>query len=518
MVIGGVINGDEVAKAFSRVLEVNKTLTWLSIALQVKSEGAKSLANALEKNRTLTSLDIGNNDLGTIGTQAIADILRRNATSLSRLNIQNNYNMGRAGIFFIADALKRNTTLTHLSMGNQQSSDGTVAIFEDSCAAVFASVLKENNTLRSLDLSGNEIRDNGATNLAEALKGNTSLASLHLNGNRGIGDAGFERLATVVANKSNPAMSFDSETEKKIRAALEKNHQLVNAKQLQGGERVMGNAVHKILERSVERVKLPNLPKEIVTLVVAMAIVAEQHDKSNERSGIEGVDFFANQFLKDSRMATAVIAKNISKIRNDRIKNGYDPLVTIDHLSQEDDMFTADRLRYVDINLETMCRMLTKDLKDPQDGSRKPGFKFAEIIAEKQYVHLHNILVISETLPVLRAQIADNLSANQGQLLNMLIPAAGNPEVPQEIRDKISAITKIANAKLQKEPKIVEIADDPQMEALPDIAPESPYHSPHQSDDGAAAAAPRKKPTGELSPGPVNYRLKEAVKTKSRGG
>lgn len=173
---------------------------------------------------------------------------------------------------------------------------------------------------------------------------------------------------------------------------------------------------------------------------------------------------------RDFKIETAVIATIISEARDDRVKNGYNPLVTIDCLSKKDLRLNANKLKRLDIDLETLCRILTKDLKDPQQGSKKPGLQFTEIIAEKQYAHLHNILVIAETNPSLKDQILDDLLKDRGKLLEFLTPAAENPKLPKEVRDKIATITEIANAKIQEKSKIATAADDPG-KSLADGAP-----------------------------------------------
>ncbi len=137
-----------------------------------------------------------------------------------------------------------------------------------------------------------------------------------------------------------------------------------------------------------------------------------------------------------------------------------------------------------------MCRVLTKNLKDPQEGSGKPGFKFSEIITQGHYAHLHNILVIAEAVPILKTQIVDNLLANQGKLLNIITPAVGDAKLPQEVKEKLRTIAEIANAKSQEEPKIVEIGDDHEIESPLGGVPSTTVTNPS---GGAKAAAPKRR-------------------------
>ncbi|CAF1550784.1 unnamed protein product, partial [Adineta steineri] len=57
--------------------------------------------------QTVTILDLGRNDIKTVGTQHLADALRTN-TTLTTLNL--NYNqIGPVGAQHLADALRTNT-------------------------------------------------------------------------------------------------------------------------------------------------------------------------------------------------------------------------------------------------------------------------------------------------------------------------------------------------------------------------------------------------------------------------
>ena len=60
-----------------------------------------------------------------------------------------------------------------------------------------AGVLKENRTITSIDLHGNNVRDDGAIALADALKENRTITSINL-GNSGVGNAGAIALADAL--------------------------------------------------------------------------------------------------------------------------------------------------------------------------------------------------------------------------------------------------------------------------------------------------------------------------------
>jgi len=72
----------------------------------------------------------------------------------------------------LSSALKMNTTLTKLDLtGNEIGNEGIAAIGE---------MLKSNNTLKSLQFTSNGIEDQGVDQFSEAMKSNRSLMNLHL--------------------------------------------------------------------------------------------------------------------------------------------------------------------------------------------------------------------------------------------------------------------------------------------------------------------------------------------------
>lgn len=73
---------------------------------------------------------------------------------------------------------------------------------EDDGAIALAEVLKNNNTLISLELEWNDIGDIGAAALAAALKGNQTLRKLDLARNK-ITDAGISSFAELLKSKKN---------------------------------------------------------------------------------------------------------------------------------------------------------------------------------------------------------------------------------------------------------------------------------------------------------------------------
>jgi len=76
----------------------------------------RPLAAAMRVNSTATSLNLGNNEVGEGGAQAIAEALRVNNT-LTSLNLRYN-SLGEGGAQAIAAALRENHTLTELNLNS----------------------------------------------------------------------------------------------------------------------------------------------------------------------------------------------------------------------------------------------------------------------------------------------------------------------------------------------------------------------------------------------------------------
>ena len=117
---------------------------------------------AVSKNQTLRTLRLVNCDLGIIGADAVAFMLKRN-TTLTALWLDYN-SLRDVGVQPIARALK-SLDLRCVFMGLP----GALAL---------ADALKENTTLEKLDLYFNPIGDQGAAAIAEALKSNRTLKKL----------------------------------------------------------------------------------------------------------------------------------------------------------------------------------------------------------------------------------------------------------------------------------------------------------------------------------------------------
>ena len=132
-------------------------------------------------------------------------------------------NIGDNGAEQIADALKENHHLKGLNLWGNN-------IGADGAKQI-TDALKVNNILKTLDLSYNNIGDDGANQIADALKGNHSLDSLMLNSNN-IGNYGAKKLADALkVNNSLKTLdlmknNIGDDGARKIADVLRVNHTL----------------------------------------------------------------------------------------------------------------------------------------------------------------------------------------------------------------------------------------------------------------------------------------------------
>ena len=140
-------------------------------------------------------------------TEAIQKAAKVIAAQFSASEIDLGYipGMGKKGLTahdaaVVAEILKSNTSVTKVTLFNNEE-------IGDEGAKALAEALKVNATLKTLRLYGCGIGDDGAAALAEALRSNTSLTSLALN-NNGIGERGKQLLHEAVAGRQGFQLVF----------------------------------------------------------------------------------------------------------------------------------------------------------------------------------------------------------------------------------------------------------------------------------------------------------------------
>eukprot|EP00668_Euglena_longa_P017034 GGOE01021365.1.p1 GENE.GGOE01021365.1~~GGOE01021365.1.p1 ORF type:complete len:726 (-),score=248.26 GGOE01021365.1:465-2597(-) len=158
------------AQHIANGLKRNHKLMHLNLGYnKVTTSGAAALAGALRENEHLLSLNLYMNDIRQEGGVAIAEAVRWNP-GLQSLNLQGNPLEGAAVTF--GSVLKYNSTLRELNFQN-------IGLDTDSCIQMSEGLLN-NQTLMSLTVAGNPIRNRGFKALLAALKGKTSLRFVDL--------------------------------------------------------------------------------------------------------------------------------------------------------------------------------------------------------------------------------------------------------------------------------------------------------------------------------------------------
>ena len=170
---------------------------------KLKSKGGSVLAKAIMSSSgstRLRSLNVTCNKIGSTGMQSFAKLLSTN-TTLEEFYVGSN-NLGFDGACMITSILKVNYKLRILNIADNQIGDNGLEILAH-IDANFGGALVENETrgptsLEQLDLSWNNIGDDGATTLASVLEKNSKLSRIDLTGNQ-ICDDGIIAMANSLA-------------------------------------------------------------------------------------------------------------------------------------------------------------------------------------------------------------------------------------------------------------------------------------------------------------------------------
>ena len=196
--------------AFLTSLENNHVLESLDLdSNQMRKDGAAALAYLIRFNTTLQEIRVGNNLLGDDGGQLIVRSLEHNAT-LNLLNLHSNF-LGQKTVESLVDLLATsNCPLEILNLGSNPMGDSAgiklasalksehnglksliisrTDISRATCAVLSASLKSNCCKIDRLDVSGNNLGDDGWLHFADAVKVNKSLKSLNLCRTRVISD------------------------------------------------------------------------------------------------------------------------------------------------------------------------------------------------------------------------------------------------------------------------------------------------------------------------------------------
>lgn len=156
----------EGCSAIMDALKQNKTLTLLEMSMNnFGPEGARAIGETLKVNQTLIQLRIDSNNIAAEGVEYISNGLKVNK-SLKNLFLFDNY-IGTDGFILLCQALLHNTTLTALDVGvNGIDNDAP-------CEPAFSELIKTNQHLKELIVSGNDLEWSAA--LCDAFKLNGAM-------------------------------------------------------------------------------------------------------------------------------------------------------------------------------------------------------------------------------------------------------------------------------------------------------------------------------------------------------
>jgi Ran GTPase-activating protein (RanGAP) involved in mRNA processing and transport len=140
---------------------------------KLSNQSLSILTDALYNNVNLVELDLSDNQISDYGVSILIDVLVRNRSILSKLHLGSNH-ITDQGVKYLSEMLKTNRSLTHLMLNRNQIGYRGVHVLShvlalnnsslevlslssnssinDTCVDLFIVMLKQNNTLKALDL------------------------------------------------------------------------------------------------------------------------------------------------------------------------------------------------------------------------------------------------------------------------------------------------------------------------------------------------------------------------------
>ena len=173
----------DTVRSLNKMFQVNKSLTHLDLSGNFLILKGSCVFDGLRHNSTLTHLSLSNNnrysDTGPDISRSLSQMLRVNQ-SLTHLDLSKTRFLSKSEGLSIFISLQHNTTLVNLNLSNA----GITAADPDTARSL-TKMLQVNKSLTNLDLSKNGICDSGAHYVFEGLQSNTTLVNLNLS-NTGI--------------------------------------------------------------------------------------------------------------------------------------------------------------------------------------------------------------------------------------------------------------------------------------------------------------------------------------------
>ena len=183
--------GDAGASFISNAVRETTSLKILNMyACGITSQGAEELSRALAHNSSLEKLDIGQN--GGVGDEGIKHIAEalEHNKKLKLALDLSANNIHEEGASYIAKMLCCSSIVEHLYLSHNP--------IGDTGTSFISNAVRETTALKTLNMSGCDITLQGAEKLSRALAQNSSLEKLDIGWNKGVGDEGIRHIAEAL--------------------------------------------------------------------------------------------------------------------------------------------------------------------------------------------------------------------------------------------------------------------------------------------------------------------------------
>lgn len=199
---------ESATSVFFDVLAKNTSLTNLQLKeCKLNDEHIAALATAFKQNTTLMEIDLSGNELTHIACASLAESLKENkALKIVRLN--NNKCQDEGAVCFANVLASRNSTLAYLDMGNNElTSVGMTPLFKAQSLTQLhlfnnklgkglydlLPALQANSVIKTLGIGANQLHGALSVSMFDALHSHPSLQTLEMGGNT-LGKEGLEAL------------------------------------------------------------------------------------------------------------------------------------------------------------------------------------------------------------------------------------------------------------------------------------------------------------------------------------
>lgn len=191
----------------------------------IRDEGCKILGDFLAINPEISHLELKGNNITSKGLVFILEGLQQNF-KIKSMNLEWNYlGMEPSGLELLVNFLKKNQSLQHLDLKNNKISG-------NDAGRVLGELLTSSKSLLVLDLRWNEIGTLGAKSILAGLKENSSLKVLELAGNNVSEDILQEISSILEKNRQSNPIASQIKYEDSLNLRGNDPNQLVNETQI----------------------------------------------------------------------------------------------------------------------------------------------------------------------------------------------------------------------------------------------------------------------------------------------